>query len=87
MKKKVVIKPGKEKKVKFYVKGRTTWIDEQDFKLYFYFKYDGKKYKGKASYIEGDLCSKYKKGSKWKVSFISYDKCEAWLDEEFSESL
>ena len=57
----VVIKPGKSKKIKFMVRGSVTWYDEDDFYVYFDFKYDGKKYRGR-TWTEG---SAYKKGKKW----------------------
>ena len=41
----VTVKPGAEKKIKFKVKGRTTWYDCSDFTLYYKIKYAGKTYK------------------------------------------
>ena len=78
LKKKVVVKPGAEKKVKFYVKGRTTWYDSDDFKIYYKFKYNGKTYKAKAWVDEGDCESKYKAGKKWKNTFTGGDYSWHW---------
>ena len=42
--KSVTIKPGKTKKVRFYVRGSNTWYDSSDFTLYAKFRYEGKVY-------------------------------------------
>lgn len=81
LKKKVVIKPGKTKEVKFYVKGRTTWYDSEEFKLYYNFKYSGKTYKGKV-YFNDDydeyFFTRYKKGSKWKDTYSGGEDSWFW---------
>lgn len=74
------IKPGKMKTIKFKVKGSTTWYDVTDFTLYYYFKFDGKKYYAKTNWAD---VSKYKSGSKWKNSYTDIHwfedfRMEAW---------
>lgn len=72
-KKSVKIKPNTTKYIKFYVEGRTTWHDYEDFTIRYYFSYCGKKYLGSV----WDEDSVYKKGKKW---FTTY-WCES--DEEY----
>ena len=72
--KNVVIKPGKTKTVRFYVKGRTTWPNYKHFTLRAHFKYDGKKFKWKT----GNTFSWYKEGKKWVDTFWNFDEYEDW---------
>ena len=65
LKKKVTIKPGKTKYVRFYAKGGNTDTDIFAFALKYKFKFNGKTYQGS---VRGDS-SKYKSGGKWKESF------------------
>lgn len=57
----VTVKPGKTKNIKFKVSGRVTWYNSDDFIMYTYVKYEGKKYKVKFWYDE----SYYKRGGSW----------------------
>lgn len=61
----VVIKPGKTKKIKFKVLGRVTWYDKEDYYIYFDFKYDGKRYRGR-SWTDGTA---YILKGKWRSTF------------------
>ena len=65
LKKKVTIKPGKTKYVRFYAKGGNTDTDIFAFALRYKFKFNGKTYQGS---VRGDS-SKYKSGGEWKESF------------------
>lgn len=74
--KNVTLKAGQKRVLKFYVKGKTTWYDADDFTLKYTFKFDGKKYKG-----EVDSCdTAYKNGSKWYNTY-SASKADDWYDE------
>ena len=74
LKKKVKIKPGKTKYVKFYVKGRPTWYDYEDFTLYYKFKCDGKTYEGHV----WDEDSVFKKGKSWYSTYWDEDWYNNW---------
>ena len=72
--KSVTIKPGKESKVKFKVIGSTTWYKHTDFSLFYWFKFDDKKY-----YAETEIFySKYKSGKKWKNTYEDLDAYQSW---------
>ena len=75
LKKKVQIKPGKTKKVRFYVNGGTTLPDVDSFSLLYKFKYDGKTYEGRVSTED----SYYKNGKKWKDSYFDAELYNYWL--------
>ena len=75
LKKKVQIKPGKTKKVRFYVNGGTTLPDVDSFSLLYKFKYDGKTYEGRVSTED----SYYKNGKKWKDSCFDAELYNYWL--------
>ena len=70
----VTINPGKTKYVRFYVNGRTTWPDYEDFTLHAKFKYEGKKYKWKT----GNTFTWYKKGKKWFDTFWDFETYNFW---------
>ena len=75
LKKKVKIKPGKTKYVKFYVVGKSTWYDYEDFTLYYKFKYDGKTYEGHV----WDEDSVFKWGKKgWYSTYDDEDWYNSW---------
>lgn len=74
LKKKIKIKPNTTKFVRFYVKGRTTWPDYEDFTLFYKFNYDGKVYEGHV----WDEDSVYKKGKKWYCTYFDDDWYENW---------
>ena len=76
LKKKVKIKPGKTKYVKFYVKGRTTWYKSEDFTIYYKFRYDGKTYEGHA----WDEDSVYKYGKGWYDTYWDENWYQHWLN-------
>ena len=59
--KKVTIKPGKSKTLKFKVQGDATYNKVSSFYVYYYMKYDGTKYYA-STWTEGGA---YKKGKKW----------------------
>ena len=59
--KKVTIKPGKSKTLKFKVQGDATYNKVSSFYVYYYMKYDGTKYYAR-TWTEGGA---YKKGKKW----------------------
>ena len=63
-KRKITIKPGKTKYVKYKVIGRTTWHKVSDFRIITYFKYHGKKYKLRIYYDweDSDYLKSKKKG-------------------------
>ncbi len=77
LKKKIKIKPGATKSVKFYVKGGTTHPSVDTFKLFYKFKYDGKTYDGRVTSEN----SHYKKGKKWVETYDDDGLYEYWLDD------
>lgn len=72
--KSVVVKPGKSKKIKFKVKGNTTWYKYSDHTIRFYFKYYGKK---RLCSVWDEDCS-YKDGKKWYTTYWDSDKFMNW---------
>ena len=64
----VTVKPNTTKSVYFYVKGGTTWHDEDDFTIRYYFKYHGKKYKGR---VRSDIgfSDYYRNGEGWYYTY------------------
>ena len=70
-----IINPGKIKTIRFKVIGSRTWPDHNDFRLYYYFKLDGKKYYAKA---DSFVVTKYRKGSKWINTYRDKEWFEDW---------
>ena len=70
----VVVKPGKTKIVRFYLKGSTTWYDVSDYTLFAKIKYQGKTY----SWHVWDEDSVYKKGKKWYNTYFDEDWYGEW---------
>lgn len=75
LKKKVKIKSGKTKKVRFYVKGKPTWYNASDFTLYYKFNYDGKTYEGHV--WDEDSVFEKKKNS-WYSTYWDEEWYESW---------
>lgn len=69
----VIIKPGKTKTVRFYVKGSTTWYDVADYTLFTKIKYQGKTY----DWHVWDEDSVYRKGKKWYKTYFN----DGWYSE------
>ena len=70
----VIIKPGKTKYVKFYVKGHKTRSNCKHFVLYSHFKYEGRRYTWKTAYNY----TWYKSGKKWYDTYWDFDKYDNW---------
>ncbi|MDO4860560.1 MAG: leucine-rich repeat protein [Bacillota bacterium] len=75
--KSVKIRPWRTKSVAFHVKGSTTWYDERDFDLDYYFIYDGLKYHG-SSRADG---SWYKTGGRWKNTWKHTESMYEWFSD------
>lgn len=74
LKKKVTIKPGAVKLVRFYVNGTTTWPDRDYFRLYYKFKFDGKVWEART----WDSDSKFKRGGSWEDTYWDEDWYDEW---------
>lgn len=75
----VTVKPGQTAFVKFYVKGRPTWYDYEDFTLYAKFKYDGKTY----TWHTWDEDSVYKKSDGWYTTYWDEEDYIYWDPEDY----
>lgn len=71
----VKIKPGQTKYVRFYVIGKNTWWDYEDFTLYYKFRYDGKTYEGHV----WDEDSVFKRNKAWYATYWDDDWYYGWL--------
>lgn len=66
----VTVKPLQKKKIPFIVIGSPTWYRVEDFDVYFYFKFDGKKRK---CWVNNGDCGGYRSGNKWLYTFIGWE--------------
>lgn len=81
LKKKIKIKPKSTKFVRFYVKGKNTWPEYDDFTLFYKFSYDGKTYEGHV----WDEDSVYKNGKKWYYSYLNENWYYDWAGIDYDD--